>query len=74
MGAIMFGAMQMYQMQAMEQHIAQKEARREKSVSRLVRLRDFFRQDLTQLGEQIDTTFEAVCTGGHFPPSQIRRS
>ena len=74
MGGVMFGAMQMYQMQAMEQHIAQKEARREESVSRLVRLRDFFRQDLTQLGEQIDTTLEAVCSGGAFPSSRIRRS
>lgn len=57
----MFGAMQMYQMQAMEQHIAQKEMRRKESVSRLVRLKAFLRQDFTTLGQQIDDTLESVC-------------
>ncbi|NIE79272.1 MULTISPECIES: hypothetical protein [Asaia] len=70
----MFGAMQMYQMQAMEQHIAQKENRRRESVSRLVRLRDFLRQDLASLGEQIDTTLDAVCSGPGLPTTRIRRS
>ncbi len=62
----MFGAMQMYQMQAMEQHIAQKEMRRKESVSRLVRLKAFLRQDLTTLGQQIDGTFDSVCSSTGF--------
>lgn len=57
----MFGAMQMYQMQAMEQHIAHKDSRRKESVSRLVRLKAFLRQDLNTLGQQIDETLESVC-------------
>lgn len=56
----MFGAMQMYQMQAMEQHLAQKEARRRLSASHLVRMTNFFRRDLAVLGEQLDETFENV--------------
>ncbi|RUT27460.1 hypothetical protein C0V97_01445 [Asaia sp. W19] len=62
----MFGAMQMYQMQAMEQHIAQKESRRKESVSRLVRLKEFLRRDLTSLGCQIDETFESVYAPSTF--------
>lgn len=63
----MFGAMQMYQMQAMEQHIAQKEERRKASVSRLSRLGAFLRQDLTSLGKQIDDTLESVRPSSALP-------
>lgn len=70
----MFGAMQMYQMQAMEQHIAQKEMRREESVSRLVRLKAFLRQDFNTLGQQIDDTLESVCGPSSYPGSHTRTS
>lgn len=57
----MFGAMQMYQMQAMEQHISRREARREQSATRLVRLRDIFRKDQPLSGKQRDTTVKVIC-------------
>ncbi|GEL00896.1 hypothetical protein SSA02_00590 [Swaminathania salitolerans] len=72
-GAVMFGAMQMYQMQAMEQHIAHKENRRRESVSRLARLRALLCRDLTSLGEQIDTTLDTVCTRPGLSGSGMRR-
>lgn len=69
----MFGAMQMYQMQAMEQHIAQKENRRRESVSRLMRLREYLFRDFSSLSEQIDTTLDDVCARASLPISKIGR-